>query len=405
MTEDLSIDRIPLGRSVRYAVRGLPDLPYQYGRGVLVPTEITLTYRDAPDSQLGRVHAYVAGRIKVDGQEIPHANYGQHYDEGLSNWPECLTVEARLHDLAAPPAVPSANRADDVQRIADAARTVRLHLGPNAVAAAQRGESIILSGGEADAVAAAVLSVLPANDRATTLLWAADRFDHVGRTVLAASQVRDKLRRLAGEVAQDRRAPGPDAIAYRIRAELVCCDLYDRVNVRKELTIAQAMESKDWHDLCYWGEASARLAEGRCPGYETKPNICRCDCEGCKHNCAAHSTLQQARPGDEYGCPSCSEPVSAGHRADHVGGQGEGEARSAARPRCPHCHLPHDLTPGSMPVAMCQAIRSRLADAARMHADGDHSQCAAVDCLIVRTASELRQDSTSEPYSKENHPA
>jgi hypothetical protein len=84
-----------------------------------------------------------------------------------------------------------------------------------------------------------------------------------------------------------------DAIAYRIRAELVCCHIYDRVNDTHELTIQQAMESRDWHDLCYWGEASARIAEGRCPGYKTEPNICRCSCDGCKSNCSAH---QEAGP-------------------------------------------------------------------------------------------------------------
>lgn len=50
-------------------------------------------------------------------------------------------------------------------------------------------------------------------------------------------------------------------IAHRIRAELVCCQIYERVNVAKELTLQEAMESKDWHDLCYWGEAAARLAD------------------------------------------------------------------------------------------------------------------------------------------------
>jgi len=77
-------------------------------------------------------------------------------------------------------------------------------------------------------------------------------------------------------------------VAFRIRAELVCCNIYERVNDLKELTLKSAQASQDWHDLCYWGEASARIAEGRCPGYETEPNICRCLCEGCKHNCSAH---------------------------------------------------------------------------------------------------------------------
>ncbi|MGW4825020.1 hypothetical protein ACWEP4_40460 [Streptomyces sp. NPDC004227] len=51
--------------------------------------------------------------------------------------------------------------------------------------------------------------------------------------------------------------------ADRIRRELVCCDLYARVNDAGELTFEQALKSRDWHDLCYWGEASARLAEER----------------------------------------------------------------------------------------------------------------------------------------------
>ncbi|SHI67520.1 hypothetical protein [Streptomyces sp. 3214.6] len=99
MTDQTAVDRVPIARSVRYAVRGLPELPYQYGPGTLVPSEITLTYRAAPDSQLGRVHAYVAGRIHVDGHAIPHIEpYGQHCDEGLGSWPEWLAEEARLHD-------------------------------------------------------------------------------------------------------------------------------------------------------------------------------------------------------------------------------------------------------------------------------------------------------------------
>lgn len=91
-----------------------------------------------------------------------------------------------------------------------------------------------------------------------------------------------------------------DAVAYRIRAELVCCDIYDTVQkwatefesrgVPNALQVAMdnARVARRWHDLCYWGEASARIAEGGCPGYETEPNLCRCTCEGCRHNCSAH---------------------------------------------------------------------------------------------------------------------
>jgi hypothetical protein len=74
--------------------------------------------------------------------------------------------------------------------------------------------------------------------------------------------------------------------------------------------------------------------------------------------------------------------------------RGAAEARTTERPRCPHCHLPHDLTPGSMAVTACASIRARLGDAKRLHADGVHSQCAAVDCNTARARLEARQDPT-----------
>jgi hypothetical protein len=114
-------------------------------------------------------------------------------------------------------------------------------------------------------------------------------------------------RRLAAHILgklEEVRGPGrpsvQDQAAYRIRAELVCCHIYDVVQEEgarlkaqglpgpHEAAIGRAVLRGDWHDLCYWAEAAARITEGRCPGYETEPNICRCPCEGCKHNCSAH---------------------------------------------------------------------------------------------------------------------
>jgi len=57
-----------------------------------------------------------------------------------------------------------------------------------------------------------------------------------------------------------RRLAAADA-AHRIRAELVCCDIYDKVNGAREMTFEAAIASKEWHDVCYWGEVAARLAE------------------------------------------------------------------------------------------------------------------------------------------------
>lgn len=116
MTTDQTAEplRIPIAHSVHYAARGLPEVPNQHGPGALAPCEITLTYRAASDSQLGRVHAYVAGRIWVDGKELPllpGGLYGQHYFDGLDGWPEWLVEEARLHDPAVVPVPPPADRA------------------------------------------------------------------------------------------------------------------------------------------------------------------------------------------------------------------------------------------------------------------------------------------------------
>lgn len=58
-------------------------------------------------------------------------------------------------------AAPPTDRAALRDRIAEQARTVRLRLGPNAIAMAQRGEPIILNLNEADDLADAVLAVLP----------------------------------------------------------------------------------------------------------------------------------------------------------------------------------------------------------------------------------------------------
>jgi hypothetical protein len=113
-----------------------------------------------------------------------------------------------------------------------------------------------------------------------------------------ASHILDKLR--AERTSGEHRAAVQDQTAYRIRAELVCCHIYDVVQEEgarleaqglpgpHEAAIGRAVLRGDWHDLCYWAEAAARIAEGECPGYETTPNICRCPCAGCKHNCAAH---------------------------------------------------------------------------------------------------------------------
>lgn len=193
MTETPAPLRIPIAHSVRYAARGLPDVPFLYGPGVIRPSEITLTYRAAPDSQLGQVHAYVKGRLWVDEREVPTASgYGQHYDDGLGGWPKWLTEEARLHDPAAVP--PATDRAALRQQVAEAVERVfeawREGLGD------QRPQ---------DAITNEVLSVLPASsDRAAALREAADFFRglHATKTAISAAEAEAELRRMADETPQ-----------------------------------------------------------------------------------------------------------------------------------------------------------------------------------------------------------
>lgn len=98
-------------------------------------------------------------------------------------------------------------------------------------------------------------------------------------------------------------------IAERIRQELVCCDIYQRINHGSpsedewKNRMAHAVLNREWHDLCYWGEASARIAEGRCPQRPTVPDVCQCDCSGCLADC-----------GDHFGSEDDSEPkCNCGH--------------------------------------------------------------------------------------------
>lgn len=141
-----------------------------------------------------------------------------------------------------------------------------------------------------------------------------------------ASHILDKLR--AERASGEQRALIQDQAAYRIRAELVCCHIYDVVQTEAaglealgvsgphENAIGRAVLRGDWHDLCYWAEAAARIAEGHCPGYETEPNICRCACEGCKHNCSAHKEDETVKdPRDMVGDNPTGNPTrSSGAR-------------------------------------------------------------------------------------------
>lgn len=56
-------------------------------------------------------------------------------------------------------------------------------------------------------------------------------------------------------------------IAYDIRAELVCCDMYDQVQAysksKGDPAYIRFKDIPGYHGICHWGEAAARIAENR----------------------------------------------------------------------------------------------------------------------------------------------
>lgn len=71
------------------------------------------------------------------------------------------------------------------------------------------------------------------------------------------SDVENGLAAVLALVERDLRA----AIAYRIRAELVCCQIFEQTHD----TPAWERASQGRHSICYWGEVSARIAEEATP--------------------------------------------------------------------------------------------------------------------------------------------
>lgn len=96
----------------------------------------------------------------------------------------------------------------------------------------------------------------------------------------------------------------------------------------------------------------------------------------------------------------CGDPVQLMDEADPtswIHSPGSDTRCLDARPRCPHCQMPHDLTPDSLPAAVCASTRQRIADAAQAHTLGDHSGCCRVDCDVLQAVAE-------QPETQEAHP-
>lgn len=102
--------------------------------------------------------------------------------------------------------------------------------------------------------------------------------------------------------------------------------------------------------------------------------------------CVAGEQQNETPEADVLRCV-CGDPVQLmdeNDPASWIHSPGSDTRCLEARPRCPHCQMPHDLTPESLPVATCAGIRHRIAEAERSHTEGDHSLCCRRDCEALR---------------------
>ena len=257
--------------------------------------------------------------------------------------------------------------------VARAARAVPLRLGPNATAMAQRGEPVILNMGEADAVADAVMAVLPPGVRAAAILEAADFLrDAHFRDGLSVQEIGTAMRNWAAREREVR--SGSDRLAEDtcrpagIGGETVRVHGAEEMNEESRTALAEVIGVVRRHMDAEGQQGEARAVHA-CAEFDTwfDRTVCADPCGGMHQRCTNCGVALD-------GCTWFAAPTS---RAE--------EASAEGRPRCPFCQMPHDLAPDSVGARVCVSIRDRIAASERRHAGGDHGGCAAVDCETVRT--------------------
>jgi hypothetical protein len=130
------------------------------------------------------------------------------------------------------------------------------------------------------------------------------------------------------------------------------------------------------------GGAETRGPWGTVPGCACPHPADEHSIYGCADGCGC-AWMPKRKPMDPVhilGVEAEPTPVAASTpRANETGG-----TVAEKRPRCPHCQMPHDLTPGSMGVRVCESIRRRIAEGVQRHGEGDHGMCCRADCDVLR---------------------
>ncbi|NUO42381.1 MAG: hypothetical protein HOV82_10115 [Streptomyces sp.] len=398
MNQPPAIDRIPVARSVIYAVRGVPEVAEEYNpERTIVPTELTLHYRAAPDSQLGRVSAYVKGWWKQDGKRIPMDKpVGRWFYGGPDGWPAWLAEEVRLHDPEITPADPAALR----DRIAEAlldhlARTADIRTGRNgelafmpevtdterlrmadAIAAGlpapvDRAELDSL-GREADRLRKAWVGMRDRaerieaeverlrTDRAAVLNEAADAlaalrgasepeggYDRGTRDALIVGET--KLRRMADEAQQQ--------VACTCGGPITSTTLGSGTTYEEHKRTCAVMADKAQQPEC----SASRT--GHCLREAESETACDTEASECVHGGRHAVEAQPAQPQQDGLRCVCGDPVQLMDDNDPtswIHSPGSDTRCLHARPRCPHCQMPHAMTPQMF--LMCASIRASIRD-------------------------------------------
>lgn len=78
--------------------------------------------------------------------------------------------------------------------------------------------------------------------------------------------IRSRTERVVDQIANERVRAALEAAANEIAAELICCDVFERLHDKyaSEHTDDEKRERR-FHAICYWAEASARIVRAAMP--------------------------------------------------------------------------------------------------------------------------------------------
>jgi hypothetical protein len=305
----VTTDRTPYCTKIRYGVSGAPEIPIDVPTApdiTLAPTLVEIRYLAPRGEQPAFVDATVSGYWMRGGERVqPEKELLHHFKNGPDGWPGWLAEEARLHDPAVP--APAADRAALSAKLWEIAEH---HIVAEWICCEPLDPKHDLCA-KGYAVLSMVKTLVVDSPEAWNLN--APLLDAVLAVLPAPTDRATVLREAA------------DAITEVIEADRAYSPR--RSNDRAALGGAREI-------VLNLIDKPRRMAdEAQQP--ETQALFCVCGASA-------------QRDGDRW---------------THQPGTGDTCLyRPDARPRCPACRVPHDLTPGGMAMRACASILASIAD-------------------------------------------